>query len=143
MHEYLRKLESRQKEQQELLGFKHAFGDSCLNQHSASYCMNLMGYMLGKMTWQGDELVERMLQAMIADRGKGGEGGDGAGGEEEDEKLLVFKDLEGKLWQICPVQGEIEACFDELVDYRGYEAAIDADKGTGAAKFGKREPEEA
>lgn len=102
-----------------------------------------MGYMLGKMTWQGDELVERMLQAMIADRGKGGEGGDGAGGEEEDEKLLVFKDLEGKLWQICPVQGEIEACFDELVDYRGYEAAIDADKGTGAAKFGKREPEEA
>ena len=82
-------------------------------QPDAVYKMNLIAYMLGKMVFHKDTLVEFMLQRMLDSLfvdptmtmlNK----------EDEEEAMLVFRDLHGQVWQISKVDDLSN--FDEVLD---------------------------
>jgi len=64
---------------------------------------------------------------------------------DEEDKLLVFKDLEGKLWQICRVEENIEKDFNKIIDEsdmggdKAVAAAMDKEGGTEIRKPNERE----
>ena len=78
--------------------------------------MNLLGYMLSKQSWQDDALMNKLLQTMLQNFtgqipsvfGEEDEEKEESEGEEEAEnkKMLVFKDMDGKLWQISELPEE-------------------------------------
>ena len=61
--------------------------------------MNLIGYMLAKLSWHSDSLVESMLQKMLLNLDNTEDDSDESDNEAENEKkLLVFKDYTGQIW---------------------------------------------
>ena len=72
--------------------------------------------MLSKQSWQDDALMNKLLQTMLQNFtgqipsvfGEEDEEKEESEGEEdaENKKMLVFKDLDGKLWQISELPEE-------------------------------------
>ena len=107
INDYLKNIHS-QENQEKRTGIAKAFHDSCLNQEQTYHSMNLLGYMLSKQSWQDDALMNKLLQTMLQNFtgqipsvfGEDDEEKEESEGEEdaENKKMLVFKDLDGKLW---------------------------------------------
>ena len=78
--------------------------------------MNLIGYMLAKLSWHSDSLVESMLQKMLLNLDNTEEDSDESDNENgnSERKLLVFKDFTGQIWQISKAN-----------DLNGFDALLD------------------
>ena len=75
--------------------------------------MNLIGFMLSKQSWQDEPLMNKLLQTMLLNYQGVNLSYDRQQEEnkfeddEDSEKMLVFKDLHGKLWQITQVDEDM------------------------------------
>ena len=87
--------------------------DEMDHQPDAVYKMNLIAYMLGKMVFHKDTLVEFMLQKML-DSLFGDHLATNLTKDDEEEAMLVFRDLHGQVWQISKVDDISD--FDEVLD---------------------------
>ena len=78
--------------------------------------MNLIGYMLAKLSWHSDSLVESMLQKMLLNLDNTEDDSDESDEEAgpSEKKLLVFKDFTGQIWQIS-----------KATDLNGFDALLD------------------
>ena len=93
-------------------GFNLAELNECEYQPDVVYKMNLIGYMLAKMVFHNDTLVEYMLQRMLDTLI--GEPSMTRLAKEDEEAMLVFSDMSGQVWQISKVDDL--ANFEELLE---------------------------
>lgn len=81
------------------------------------YKLNLIGYMLANMVIQSnDGLVEDMLQTVLQSLTETEASSEEEGAAPaEDEKMLVFSDKSGQVWQIKRVDADTELDFGALI----------------------------
>ena len=97
-------------------------GETKKKSEKINFATNLVGYMLARLSSHSDDLVEKMLQSMLGyldtDTSSRGENdcdaSNASNGDDDPEKMLVFTDLAGDVWQISKVSDKHN--FEELFD---------------------------